>query len=78
MNEGTDIDEEDGHRPLNPSERKLLRKLMEKEHEILTVANDYAAASWGITFLKNLGLFVAAVVGGFLAWTSVNSGTPKI
>lgn len=72
MTEQTDQD--DGHRPLTPEERKALRRLIEKEDDIIEVAQNFAHLGWFAQFVLKLAKWSAAVIGAVVLWNSYKAG----
>lgn len=67
-------DEDDGHRPLTPEERRALRRIISKESEILDVATNFSHLGWVGTALLKIAKWVAAVVGAIVIWNSYKGG----
>jgi hypothetical protein len=72
MADETHID--DAGRPLTPEERKALRRLIAKEPEIVEAATNFAHLGWFLAALVKTAKWVAAVIGGIVAWQTYQGG----
>tara|TARA_R110000868_G_scaffold388966_2_gene658113 strand:- start:1740 stop:1973 length:234 start_codon:yes stop_codon:yes gene_type:complete len=67
-------DRDDGNRPLTPEERKALRRLLEKETDILDVANNFSHLGWAGAAMLKIAKWIAAVIGAVVIWNSYKAG----